>query len=70
MKGQRIVPHDDEGVVYIKLVMIKPDTIENGDPVSLVDEAPGVILCGKLPEIKAQIKKWFDESAKGYKKEN
>lgn len=68
MKGQKIVPHDGEGVVYIKLAMIKPDTIEHGDPEALVEETKGVILCGQMADIKAQIKRWFDESAKGYKK--
>ncbi len=68
MKGQKIIPHEQEGVVYIKLVMIKPDTIEHGDPAALVNESNGVVLLGKFPEIKAQIKRWFDESVREYKK--
>lgn len=68
MKGQKIIPNDGEGIVYIKLAMITPDTIENGDPEALVEETNGVVLVGKMSEIKAQIKRWFDESAAGYKK--
>lgn len=68
MKGQKVVPHDGEGVVYIKLAMITPDTIENGDPEALVAETKGVVLCGPMADIKWQIKQWFDQSAAEYKK--
>lgn len=68
MKGQKFVPQKGEGLVYIKLVMVQPDTMENGDPKKLVDDAPGVILCGQLKIVKDQINKWFDEAAKEYTK--
>lgn len=66
MKGQHFVPHNGEGVVFIKLAMLKPDTIENGDPAQAVDGTQGVILCGQLSEIRAQLNKWFDEAAAQY----
>ena len=66
MKGQKFVPHDGEGVVYIKLVMVKPETMEDGDPAEAVENAPGVLLCGQLNDIKAQIAEWFDQAAKEY----
>jgi hypothetical protein len=68
MKGQQFVPHDGEGVLYVKFVMVKPSTIENGDPEALINDAPGVILCGQLAEMKEQINKWFDEAAEEYSK--
>ncbi len=66
MKGQSFVPHDGEGVVYIKLVMIKPDTMQSGNPKDLVDNAPGVVLMGQLADIKAQIDEWFGQSVTEY----
>lgn len=66
MKGQKIIPHQGEGVIYIKFVMIQPNTIEHGDPQKVIDEAPGAIVCGQLSEIKDQMNKWFDETAKTY----
>lgn len=69
MKGQKFVPQKGEGLVYIKLVMVKPDTMENGDPRQLVDDAQGVILCGQLDKIQDQIKKWFEDAAKEYASE-
>lgn len=66
MKGQKFVPHDGEGVVYVKLAMITPDTMENGDPAALIEDAEGVILCGQLNAIKDQIIQWFNQSAQEY----
>jgi len=67
MKGQKFAPHDGEGLVYIKLVMVKPDTMENGDPEELISDAPGVIVCGQLDEIGKQITTWFEDAARKYK---
>lgn len=67
MKGEAFIPHEGEGIVYIKLVMIRPDTIQE-DPKGLVGDAPAVILCGQLNEIGAQIDKWFKESTEEYTK--
>ena len=68
MKGQKFKPHAGEGVVYLKLVMIKPDTMENGDPKELIKNAPTVILCGQLNAIQEQINQWFKESIEEYNK--
>ena len=67
MKGNRFEPRDGEGVVYLKLVMLKPDTMENGDPAKTVEDAKGVILCGQLNEIQRKIQKWFADSAATYR---
>jgi len=66
MKGQKFTPHEGEGVVYLKLVALTPDTMENGDPQAAVANAEGVILAGKLDDVKHQINKWFDEMARQY----
>ncbi len=68
MKGQTFVPHDGEGVMYVKFVMVKPETMENGDPQRLIDDAQGVILCGQMSDMKLQINKWFDEAIEEYSK--
>ena len=60
MKGQKLKLHIGEGIVYLKLVMVKPETMENGDPKELIKDAPGVVLCGQLESIKDQFNKWFD----------
>jgi hypothetical protein len=67
MKGESFTPHKGEGIVYLKLVMIKPDTIQE-DPKGLIEDAPAVILCGPLNKIRHQIDKWFSESMKEYAK--
>ena len=69
MKGQKFKPHAGEGLVYIKLVMIKPETMENGDPEALVEGSEGVVLCGQLDKIQNQIDKWFQDAAKEYTNE-
>lgn len=66
MQGQKFVPHAGEGVVYLKLVFIKPETIENDNPAQVVENAPGVILCGQLDRMREQINEWFTESIKEY----
>jgi len=66
MKGQAFTPQPGEGIVYIKLVMIKPVTMKEGDPTEVVDNAAGVVLCGQLSEVKAQLNTWFDETAEDY----
>lgn len=67
MKGQKFVPHNNEGVIYIKLVALKPETVELGDPGETVNNARGVIVSGDLDAIKAQFLKWFDELVEEYK---
>jgi len=66
MKGQIFIPHEGEGVVYIKLVAITPETMCNGDPQKDIEDAPGVLLCGQMNEIKNQINEWFDQTMEAY----
>ena len=66
MKGQKFVPHEGEGLVYIKLVMVKPDTMEHGDPAQLINDSDGVMICGQMDKIRDQINQWFDDAAAQY----
>lgn len=66
MKGQKFSPHKGEGLVYIKLAFLKPETLESGDPQAVVEGTQGVILCGQLDQIKDQINKWFIEASQEY----
>ncbi len=66
MKGSEFAPKDGEGIIDIKVVAIKPSTMKDGDPQKLVDESPGVLVCGQLNDIKSQITTWFDEIIKEY----
>lgn len=66
MKGSKFIPHDGEGVVYIKLVALTPETMEHGNPAAAVDTAEGTILTGKLDDIQHQLNKWFDDLKKNY----
>lgn len=66
LKGKKCALHKGEGLVYIKLVMVRPDTMENGDPGKLIEDAPGVIVCGQLQGVKDQINEWFDKAAEEY----
>lgn len=60
MRGLQFTPRAGEGVVYIKLVALKPETIASGDPAATTSNAQGVVCCGKLTEIKAQFNQWLD----------
>jgi hypothetical protein len=70
IKGMEFVPHPGEGIVYLKLVMIKPETMKDGDPAMLVENTEGVVMCGQLAAIKKQIETWFNQTAKEYHKES
>jgi len=67
IKGQELKLKKGEGFVYIKLVMVRPSTIMDGDPAQLVEDSPGILLCGPMNKICTQISKWFKESQKDYK---
>jgi hypothetical protein len=69
MKGQDFVPHDGEGIVYLKMVYIKPSTMREGDPAQLVEDAKGILLCGNLNKVRVQVETWMRESAARYLKE-
>ncbi len=65
-RGADFIPNAGEGVIYVKFVMIKPLTLKEGDPGGLVENAQGVILCGRFDEMKAKIGEFFDSAAEQY----
>lgn len=66
MKGKDFRPQEGEGLVYLKVVFLKPETMKNGDPAQVVNDAQGVILCGQLTAIQNQINEWFAQSQQEY----
>lgn len=68
MKGLDFVPNHGEGVVYIKVVGLKPETIKTGDPAKVCNDAQGVILAGSLQDIKNQINVFLDGMIEEYQK--
>ena len=61
MQGKDFIPNANEGVVYIKVVGLKPDTIKNKSPNDVINNAEGIVMAGDLTEIKGQINTWLDE---------
>jgi hypothetical protein len=68
MKGLSFTPNQGEGVVYIKVVGLKPDTIKTGDPGKVCNDAQGVILAGSLSDIKSQINSFLDAMVEEYQR--
>lgn len=68
LKGKEFSPHNGEGAIYIKLVALKPETIRDGDPEGSTNSAQGVVVFGRLNEIKDQFNKWLDQIVEEYQK--
>lgn len=68
MKGRDFEPRQGEAIVYVKVVAIKPATMKDGDPKALVDGAMGVLVCGQMEDIQAQINVWMAETCEEYAK--
>ena len=66
MRGIKFIPGNNEGVLYVKFVLVRPTTMEEGRAQAVIEDAPGVLLCGDLNEIKTQLNEWFDQAAKEY----
>lgn len=67
MSGKEFTPHPGEGVIYIKVVGLKPKTIAaTQDLTEIVNAAHGVILAGRLDEIQAQLNIWFNQLKEDY----
>ena len=69
-KTDKFQPHQNEGMIYIKMVALKPSTVNTGDPVQVISDAPGAILLGSLSEIKTQFFEWYDQLVSDYQKHN
>lgn len=66
MAGKDVVLQNGEGVLYIKVVLLKPETIKAGDIPGVVQNAPAVVMCGQLDKIQSQINEWLSQSIKEY----
>jgi hypothetical protein len=67
LKGQNFTPHAGEGLVYVKLVALKPSTLL-AEPQSVCENAEGVVTVGNLQEIKQQFNSWLDALIEEYSK--
>ena len=58
----------NEGVMFVKFVLLKQETLASADAQSKIDSAPSTILLGNLDEMKATLSSWLDEAIKAYGK--
>ena len=65
IKGQSFVPHNGEGVVYIKVVALRPETIAS-DPKAAIENAEGVMVAGKMDDIINQVSQWLTQIKEEY----
>jgi hypothetical protein len=67
LKGQKFEPQAGEGMVYVKLVGLRPETLLS-DPKGACENAEGVIALGDLQAIKNQFNAWLDALIEEYQK--
>jgi hypothetical protein len=67
LKGQKFEPNAGEGMVYVKLVGLKPETLL-ADPKGACENVEGVIALGDLQAIKNQFNTWLDALIEEYQK--
>lgn len=58
----------NEGVMLVKFVLLKQDTLKAGQAQEKIDSAPSAILLGDLDEIKTTLGGWLNEAIEQYKK--
>jgi len=58
----------NEGVMLVKFVLLKQETLTAGEAQSKIDSAPSAILLGDLDEIKTTLVGWLNEAVAQYKK--
>ena len=64
---KKLVLAPNEGVLYVKFVLLKEATLAAGEAQAKIDGAPAAILLGDVDAMKAQISVWMDEAIKAYK---
>lgn len=64
----KLILAPNEGVMFVKFVLLKQETLTNGDSQKAIDSAQGAILLGDLDEMKAQLSTWLSEAIDNYKK--
>lgn len=58
----------NEGVMLVKFVLLKQETLKAGQAQEKIDSAPSAILLGDLDEIKTTLSGWLNEAVEQYKK--
>ncbi len=56
-----------EAVMFVKFVLLKQDTLSNGQALSKIEAAPAALLLGDADEISATLSIWLSEAIKNYK---
>ena len=64
---KQLILGENEGVMFVRFVLLKQATLESGASATKIAEAPAAILLGDLGEMKAQLSAWLDEAIKAYK---
>lgn len=67
---QKLQLAPNEGVMYVKFVLLKQATLTAGEAQPKIDAAPAAILLGDLDAMKAQLSVWLDEAVKVYKSQS
>ena len=65
---QKLLLAPNEGVMLVKFVLLKQETLKAGSAQAKIDSAPSVILMGDLDEIKTTLGGWLNDAVELYKK--
>ena len=66
----QLILGDNEGVMFVKFVLLRQPTLTSGESATKIAEAPAAILLGDLGEMKAQLSAWLDEAMNSYRVKN
>lgn len=65
---KKLILAPNEGVMFVKFVLLKQDSLSKGEAMAKAEAAPAALLLGDLDEMKAQLSAWLDEAVAQYKK--
>lgn len=57
-----------EGVMFVKFVLLKQETLASGAAQAKINAAPAAILMGDLGEMKSTLSGWLNEALEAYAK--
>ena len=60
----------NEGVMYVKFVLLTQPTLSADQSAQKIEEAPGILLTGDVNDLKASLTAWFDQAIENYKRIN
>lgn len=64
---KKLILAPNEGVMFVKFVLLKQETLTNGIGIDKVNAAQGVVLLGDLEEMKTTLAGWMNEAVQQYK---